>query len=230
MHDECVEASAPAVTVPPIRVAVIDQHPLVVAGVSTLLVSHPDRIELVDPRDGTEVDVVLYGVDDETVIGHDARLHALLRDSSAAVLAYGWQQECPPALLAEACGTHGFVHKQLTADQLVAVIEQVHRTRRCEKDSTVPDPRRCYPEVEKAALSRREMEVLAMIAGGRTNLEISDELRLSINTVKIYVRGAYRKIDADRRSQAVLWATRHGLGPWIVDTVHRGTLVDGDEA
>ena len=55
--------------------------------------------------------------------------------------------------------------------------------------------------------------MLELIAAGLSNEQIAAELFVSINTVKTYVRTAYRRIGADSRSQAVIWAMRHGLGP-----------------
>jgi NarL family two-component system response regulator LiaR len=52
-------------------------------------------------------------------------------------------------------------------------------------------------------LSPREVDVLHLIACGLSNQEIADSLYLSINSVKTYIRTAYRKIDVTRRSQAV---------------------------
>jgi DNA-binding CsgD family transcriptional regulator len=51
--------------------------------------------------------------------------------------------------------------------------------------------------------------VLQLIAAGCSNEEIADELIVSINTVKTYVRTAYRKIGARRRSQAIVWVMDH---------------------
>ena len=62
-------------------------------------------------------------------------------------------------------------------------------------------------------LSARESEVLCLIAQGLSNQEIADRAYLSINSVKTYIRSAYRKIGVERRTQAVLWATRNGLVP-----------------
>lgn len=71
-------------------------------------------------------------------------------------------------------------------------------------------PRAPRPPAEGSeSLSDREREVLALIAQGRSNDEIGRELFVSINTVKTYVRSAYRKIGVQRRSQAVLWALEH---------------------
>jgi phosphoenolpyruvate carboxylase len=63
------------------------------------------------------------------------------------------------------------------------------------------------------ALSAREAEVLALIAQGLSNQEIADRAFLSINSVKTYIRSAYRKIGVERRTQAVLWATQNGFVP-----------------
>ena len=60
-------------------------------------------------------------------------------------------------------------------------------------------------------LSPREHDVLRLIAGGLSNQEIAATLYVSINSVKTYIRSAYRKIGVGRRSQAVVWAVQHGL-------------------
>ena len=62
-------------------------------------------------------------------------------------------------------------------------------------------------------LSERESEILALITQGLSNQEIADRAYLSINTVKSYVRSAYRKINVDSRTQAVLWGIDHGFKP-----------------
>ena len=51
---------------------------------------------------------------------------------------------------------------------------------------------------------------MGLIAAGLSNHEIASATGLSINSIKSYIRGAYRKIHVTTRSQAVLWAVRHG--------------------
>lgn len=68
--------------------------------------------------------------------------------------------------------------------------------------------------VVDAALTHRETEILAMIASGASNLQIAELLRVSPNTVRSYVRSAYRKIGVDSRSRAVLWAVDNDLA-WV---------------
>lgn len=67
--------------------------------------------------------------------------------------------------------------------------------------------RRC----EFESLTARESEVLALIADGVSNSEIASRLYLGMNTVKTYIRSAYRKIGVTTRSQAILWAIDRGL-------------------
>ena len=62
----------------------------------------------------------------------------------------------------------------------------------------------------------REAEIVALITQGLSNQEIADRSYLSINSVKTYIRTAYRKMGVERRSQAVLWGIQHGFQPDVV--------------
>jgi DNA-binding CsgD family transcriptional regulator len=59
--------------------------------------------------------------------------------------------------------------------------------------------------------------VVTLIAEGRSNQQIADELFISTNSVKTYIRTAYRKIDVNSRPAAILWALKHGLAASPVD-------------
>ncbi|CAN5386080.1 hypothetical protein BH11ACT8_BH11ACT8_34920 [soil metagenome] len=65
----------------------------------------------------------------------------------------------------------------------------------------------CAPE----DLTPREHDVIALVARGLSNQDIADELYLSINSVKTYIRSAYRKMGVTRRPNAIIWAAQHGL-------------------
>lgn len=62
-------------------------------------------------------------------------------------------------------------------------------------------------------LSSREREVLALITAGLSNKQIATSMFLSLNTIKTYVRTAYRKMNVDSRTRAVVWALDHGFDP-----------------
>ena len=74
-----------------------------------------------------------------------------------------------------------------------------------------PTPPLAVFDVDADDLSARERDVLELIAAGLSNQEIAERLYVSINSVKTYIRAAYRKIGVERRSQAVVWAVQHGL-------------------
>jgi len=62
---------------------------------------------------------------------------------------------------------------------------------------------------DNAGLTRREKEILKLIALGKANDKIADELNISILTVKTHVSNIYRKIDVPNRIQAIFWATKN---------------------
>jgi len=62
-------------------------------------------------------------------------------------------------------------------------------------------------------LTAREADVLSLIARGLSNQEIASQLFLSINSVKTYIRSAYRRIGVESRAAAVSWGIRHGFAP-----------------
>lgn len=75
-----------------------------------------------------------------------------------------------------------------------------------------------------AGLTPREAEVIALITQGLTNQQIADRVYLGLNTIKTYIRSAYRKIGVERRSQAVLWGTQNGFKPDTLRTTDPALL------
>ena len=61
------------------------------------------------------------------------------------------------------------------------------------------------------ALTTRELEVLRLVAAGRSNREIADELVLSVRTVERHINNLYTKIGARGKADATTYAFRHGL-------------------
>lgn len=210
------------------RVAVISPQPLTMAGFAAILGRHPDRFELIttttwsdDLERDDEPDVVLYDVLG-LVRGDGSDLDYLIKETHAAVFAVG--RDLRPALLSQALeqGADGFFSEDVTEDELLAAIDSA-MTGWLPGDEG-PDPvvgsstsaQRATQLGTDLGLSRREAQVLALVAQGLANDEVADRLFLSINSVKSYIRTAYRKIGATTRSQAVVWAVEHGF------TTHRG--------
>ncbi|WP_246081759.1 response regulator transcription factor [Nocardioides litoris] len=68
------------------------------------------------------------------------------------------------------------------------------------------------PTPDEGRLTSRETEMLHLIALGLTNPEIVAATSLSINSVKTFIRSAYRKIGVDKREHAIAWARDRGYG------------------
>ena len=81
-------------------------------------------------------------------------------------------------------------------------------------------PRATGP-ARSTGLTAREAEIIALITQGLSNQEIAERSYLSINSVKTYIRTAYRKIGVERRAQAVLWGIKHGFEPDVLRRVQR---------
>jgi len=167
----------------------------------------------------SDVDVLLYDAfSRERVVGPVAQVIA---ETDARVIIYTWQ--LAPELVAEAlaAGAAACLSKSLAADELVTAIEQVRAGDTVVSADPGPDAE-ITPEEwpgKSHGLSPRESEVLALIAQGLSNQEVAERAYVTINSVKTFIRSAYRKMGVTRRTQAVLWATEHEIVPRSSRTV-----------
>ena len=76
-----------------------------------------------------------------------------------------------------------------------------------ERIESLPDQAPAFPD----GLSQREVEVLGLVATGRSNRQIAAELVLSVRTIERHVTNIYTKIDARGRAEAATYALSHGL-------------------
>ncbi|WP_064456608.1 response regulator [Streptomyces hygroscopicus] len=208
-----------------IRVLLVDDHQVVRRGLRTFL-EVQDDIEVVgEAPDGKEgvaraeelrPDVVLMDVKMPGVDGIEALRTLRDLDNPARVLvvtSFTEKRTVVPALRA---GAAGYVYKDVDPEALARAIRSVHSGHVL-----------LQPEVALALLSQeensggqgrggslteREREVLALIADGRSNREIARALVLSEKTVKTHVSNILMKLDLADRTQAALWAVRHGIG------------------
>ena len=203
----------------PVCVALVDDYDVVVVGLAHLFDAYTDRVtiaELDTNQPLTDyVDVALYDSFAQPEADHDD-IEVLVKNPHARhVAVYTWNFH--PALIegALAKGAHGYLSKTLPARDLVTAVESI-----AAGDVVISEPpRRSRPAAglewpgRTEGLTDREAEVLALITQGRTNAEIAAVMYLSINTVKTYIRSAYRKIGVTTRSHAVLWGVAHGFTP-----------------
>ena len=202
-----------------IRLAIVNDYELVVAGVAAMLSEDRYRIQVTaldtSVADLDSVDVVLYDTFGPANSSMD-RLEQLIQRSRVPVIVYSWKLRTDVAREALARGAAGYLSKALTGSQIADAVQAVVDGEVVVSPEILPAEALVggdWPGRVVAGLTAREAEVLTMIAAGMSNQEIADRSYLSINSVKSYVRKAYRKIGAERRSQAVRWAMEHGFAP-----------------
>jgi DNA-binding NarL/FixJ family response regulator len=121
-----------------------------------------------------------------------------------------------------ASGADGYVLKQIGSDDLVRALEQVGRGESLLDPSVtgrVFAKMREVRQLERADafsdLSKREMQILALVAEGQTNREIADALHLSEKTVRNYVSVILSKLDLNSRAQAAAYAARNRIEDFV---------------
>ncbi len=207
-----------------IRVLLVDDHQVVRRGLRTFLEVQDDIVVVGEAADGDEgvrqaeelrPDVILMDIRMPGTDGIGALRKLREIDSPARVLvvtSFTEQRTVIPALRA---GAAGYLYKDVDPEALAGAIRSVHAGHVL-----------LQPEVADALLTRedpggagrggslteREREVLRLIADGRSNREIARALVLSEKTVKTHVSNILMKLDLADRTQAALWAVRHGMG------------------
>ncbi|MFD7749510.1 response regulator [Streptomyces sp. NPDC059698] len=206
-----------------IRVLLVDDHQVVRRGLRTFLEIQEDIEVVGEAADGAEgvarteelrPDVVLMDIKMPGTDGIEALRRLRELDNPAKVLivtSFTEQRTVVPALRA---GASGYVYKDVDPDALAGAIRSVHAGHVLLQ----PEVAGALLAQEEAGagtgrgstLTEREREVLGLIADGRSNREIARALVLSEKTVKTHVSNILMKLDLADRTQAALWAVRHG--------------------
>jgi two-component system, NarL family, response regulator len=201
----------------PIRVLVVDDHPLVRQGVVAVVAAQTDMAVVGEAGDGREAvelfrkvrpDVALIdlGLPVLDGIGTMEAIRSEFPGSRfIALTVYQGDEDIHRALQA---GAQAYLLKSAPPSQLVAAIRAVHA-----------GLRKIPPEVASRisdrgpgpGLTPREIEVLKLVAKGRTNVEIAQELHITSGTAKWFVSSILSKLGVDDRTEAVTTALERGI-------------------
>lgn len=205
----------------PIRVALVDDHKIVRRGLSAYFAAQPDIIVVGEASSGEEalqlaeswqVDVIVIdvlmpgGIDG---IETTRRLKRLLPQVQIIILSgYADDARVIGALRA---GAITYVEKDSQPEQLLEVVRGAVQGKAIFEPTLMQRILQAQTMKSSDVLTERESEVLRLLAEGLTNAEIAVRLSVSEETVKTHVAGILRKLGLAHRTQAAIYALRHGL-------------------
>ncbi|MBN1584411.1 MAG: response regulator transcription factor [Anaerolineae bacterium] len=214
-----------------IRLLVVDDHPVVRAGLRVLLGAQPDMEVVGEAQDGAsavakalelEPDVVVMDIAMENMNGLEATREIVNQLAHTMVLALTMHESEEYLRQMLEAGATGYVLKQAVDTELAVAIRAVHRgevflypsfTRILLSDLVAKensdDNSASLDDYDR--LSQREQEVLRLVALGYTNRQIADQLFLSIKTVETYRARVMEKLNLKSRSALVRYALSKGL-------------------
>lgn len=205
---------------PRIGILIVDDHPVVRAGVHGMLESQPDFEvvgEAVDGRDAVDravrlkPQVVLMDLRMPEMDGVSAIRAIRERLPGTRVLVLTTYETDADILLAIEAGASGYLLKDAPREELFRGIRAAARGAQALAPAIAARLSGRERATERAALSSRELEVLQRVASGESNREIGAGLAISEATVKSHLLHIYQKLGVSDRTAAVTTALDRGL-------------------
>jgi DNA-binding NarL/FixJ family response regulator len=216
----------------PTRILLVDDQPLFRGAIAALLASQPDMEVVGEAENGLvgveraralRPDLVVLDVDMPVMNGVEAvrLIREQVMDVKVIMLTVSDVED--HVLDALRHGAHGYLLKDLRPEQLYDMIRSVMRN---ETPISPAVAGRLLREIreggsqrvtsptarEQQSVTRRELEILRLVAEGMSNKEIARKLVITEGTVKNHVHNALEKLHMDNRIQAAAYVIRNGLG------------------
>jgi DNA-binding NarL/FixJ family response regulator len=226
-----VASDAPPLPLEKIGVLIADDHAVVRQGLRTFIDLQEDMQVVGEGTTGTEAvelakrlqpDVILLDLQMPEMDGVEATSKILESNPHARILiltSFGEDDKVFPAIRA---GAQGYLLKDIQPNELLQAVREVNQGKAqlhpeiarklmsAVVDQGVPESA-SQARTPIADLTERELEVLRWIAGGLNNREIAEKMVISEKTVKTHVSNLLGKLGLDDRTQAAIWALKHGL-------------------
>lgn len=204
-----------------IRVLFADDHEMVRIGVSAYLSAQPDIEVIAEADDGQEAvqkaleekpDIILMDLVMEEMDGIEATERIIKEWPEAKIIivtSFIDDEKVYPALEA---GAVSYLLKTSKADEIAEAIRATHGGQSIlEPEVTGKLMNKMRNEPLHEQLTNREKEILMLMAEGKTNQEIADQLFIALKTVKVHVSNILGKLEVHDRTQAVVYAFKHHL-------------------
>jgi DNA-binding NarL/FixJ family response regulator len=207
-----------------IRIAIVDDHPMVRAGLRQFFADQADFAvvaeaangrEALDIVRGGEVEVILLDISMPGQSGVDTLVAIRARAPDLPVLILSGFDEAHYATTLLRLGASGYLNKDCDPDEIVRAIRTVHRGRKyvsigmAERLAEGLSAGADKPDHEQ--LSERELQVFLRLARGETISQMAESLCLSVKTVSTYRSRVMEKMHLSSNSDLTYYALKHGL-------------------
>jgi DNA-binding NarL/FixJ family response regulator len=199
------------------RILIADDHPAVRAGLAAMILAEDDLLVAAQAENGEQAvtfyrehrpDLVLMDLRMPVLGGVEATARITTEFPDARVLALTTYQGDGDVRRALDAGARGYLLKHMLMTEVIAAIRAV-----CRGEYVIPPPVAAnlarHPERDR--LTPRELEVLGLMAQGKSNKEIAVAIGRTDETVKIHLKSVFAKLKATTRTEAVRVALGRGL-------------------
>lgn len=200
-----------------IRVLIADDHVTVREGLAAIIGRQPDMLVVAEASNGSDAvqlwthhrpDVTLLDLRMPGLDGVGAIEAIRAVDASARLLVVTTFDTDNDISRAVKAGARGYLLKDAPRDELLAYIRRVYAGEMCLPPALLA---KLAATLADEALTRREVEVVALLASGKSNRDIGLVLEITETTVKSHMRSIFAKLDVLSRTEAVATASRRGL-------------------
>jgi DNA-binding NarL/FixJ family response regulator len=216
-------------TIEPLRILLVDDHVLFRKGITALLASRRDMVVVGEAGDGLEAlaqaretipDVIMMDIGMPRCDGLEATRRIKREMPYAKIVMLTVSDDNHDLFEAIKSGAQGYLLKNLEPYQLFDMLESISRgeaplsgviAAKILKEFSRPDQDTARQAEAREELTLREIDVLELVAEGKTNKEIASALVISENTVKIHLHNILEKLHLHNRIQAAVYAVRQGL-------------------
>ncbi len=214
-----------------IRVLLADDHSLFREGLRIILDAQPDFEVVGEAGDGLEVVVKAQELEPDLIVmdvtmpgcdGVEATQQIMAQFPDMTIVMLTIRDEDEKLFEAIKSGARGFLLKSIRSRELVSLLRgavqgeaaitpalggrMLEEFRRLAQGGG-----RTQPGEDSTVLTRRELDVLSLVAQGATDKEVADELSVSVHTVKSHMRNILSKLHMSHRREAAVYALREGL-------------------
>jgi DNA-binding NarL/FixJ family response regulator len=201
----------------PIRIMIVDDHPVVRAGLASMLITQPDINVAGSASSGMEALALLEKMTPDVVL-MDLRMPGM--SGLEAIRAINARRDAPRIIVltsfdtdediyqAVGAGAHGYVLKDAPQELLLHAIHSVHAGKRYFPADIAA---RLAERMARSNLTPRELQVLQLVAKGLTNKDIGRVFGISDKTARNHVNSIIEKLDVSDRTEAATIGMRQGL-------------------